>query len=85
MVGTGTSKAITMERVPAPGTENAEYRYAAEQYSTLSFLKAIPDLPAGQQLKANDVVREAAKKWKTMDPEMKAIITDPLIKELVAL
>ena len=84
-VGTGTSKVVTMERVPVPGTENTEYRYAAGQYSTLSFLKVIPDLPAGQQLKANDVVREAAKKWKTMDPEMKAIITDPLIEELVAL
>ena len=74
-----------MEHIPAPGTENTEYRYTTEQYSTLSFLKVIPDLPAGQQLKANDVVREAAKKWKTMDPEMKPIITDPLIKELVAL
>ena len=79
------SKAITMEHIPVPRTENAEYRYAAEQYSTLSFLKVIPDLPAGQQLKANNVVREATKKWKTMDPEMKAIITDPLIEELVAL
>ena len=44
-----------------------------------------PELPAGQpKLKSNDVVGEISKKWKTMDPETRAAITDPLMEELVA-
>lgn len=47
-------------------------------------LNHIPELPIGQpKLKSNDIVGEVSKKWKTMDDEMKAVVTDPLMEELV--
>lgn len=43
-----------------------------------------PELPTGQpKLKSNNIIREVSKEWKMMDLEMKVIITDPLMEELV--
>ena len=41
-------------------------------------------MPPGQpKLKSNDVVKDIAERWRTMGPEVKAAVTDPLMEELV--
>ena len=40
-------------------------------------------MPPGQpKLKSNDVVKDVARQWRTMDPEAKVTVTDPLLEEL---
>jgi hypothetical protein len=40
--------------------------------------------PGQRKLKSNDIVKDIAKQWNLMDPEAKAVVTDPLLEGLRA-
>ena len=41
--------------------------------------------PGQRKFKSNDISQELSKKWKAMDEDTKAQVTDPLVDELVVL